>query len=44
MRICDLAYNQLVLRYRLKNVLRTIGPVHRIETQDSHIEILKGKL
>jgi hypothetical protein len=44
MRICDLAYNQLVLRYRLKNVLRTIGPVHRIETRDSHIEILKGKL
>ena len=26
MRICDLAYNQLVLRYRIKNVLRTIGP------------------
>jgi len=44
MRVCDLAYNQLVLRYRLKNVLLTIGPVLRIEARDSHIEILKGKL
>jgi len=44
MRICDLAYNQLVLRYRVKNVVRAIGPVHRIETRDAHIEILKGEL
>lgn len=44
MRICDLAYNQLVLRYRIKNVLRTIGPLDRIETRDYHINLLKGRL
>jgi len=44
MRICDLAYNQLVLRYRIKNVLRTIGPGDRIENRDYHINNLKGKL
>jgi hypothetical protein len=44
MRICDLAYNQLVLRYRIKNVLRTIGPIDRIETRDLHITNLKWKL
>jgi len=44
MRICDLAYNQLVLRYRIRNVLRTIGPIDRIENRDYHINILKGRL
>jgi len=44
LRICDLAYNQLVLRHRIKNVLRTISPGHRVEVRDGHIEILKGKL
>jgi hypothetical protein len=44
LRICDLAYNQLVLRYRIKNVLRTIGHVYRIEVRDYHINILKDKL
>jgi hypothetical protein len=44
LRICDEAYNQLVLRYRVKNVLRTIGPGHRIEVRDYHIGILKAKL
>lgn len=44
MRICDLAYNQLVLRFQVKNVLRTIGPVHRTEIRDHHISILKGRL
>lgn len=44
LRICDLAYNQLVLRYRIKKVLRTIGNVHRIEIRDYHINILKGIL
>ena len=44
MRICDLAYNQLVLRYRIRNVLRTIGPGDRIENRDYHINNLKGRL
>ena len=43
MRVCDLAYNQLVLRYRIKNVLRTIGPIDRIENRDYHINNLKGR-
>ena len=44
MRVCDLAYNQLVLRYRIRNVLRTIGPIDRIENRDYHINNLKGRL
>jgi hypothetical protein len=44
LRICDLAYNQLVLRYGIKNVLRTIGTVHRIEVRDYHIDRLKDLL
>lgn len=44
LRICDEAYNQLVLRYSITNVLRTIGNVHRIEIRDYHIDELKGRL
>jgi len=44
MRICDVAYNQLVVRFQVKDVLRTIGPVHRIENRDYHIDVLKGRL
>jgi hypothetical protein len=44
LRICDIAYNQLILRYKIKNVLRTIGTVHAIEIRDYHIEVLKYKL
>jgi hypothetical protein len=44
LRVCDVAYNQLVLRYRVKDVLRTIGPVHSVEMRDYHIGILKKKL
>ncbi len=44
MRVCDLAYNQLVLRNEITGVLRTLGPIHRIEVRDYHIEILKSKL
>jgi len=44
LRICDAAYNQLVLRYKIKNVLRTIGTVYTIENRDYHIEILKSQL
>jgi hypothetical protein len=44
LRVCDVAYNQLVLRYGVNEVLRTIGPVHRLEIRDYHIGILKTKL
>jgi hypothetical protein len=44
MRVCDLAYNQIVLRYKIRNVVRTISPAHRPEVRDSHIDILKGLL
>ncbi|MBE0426201.1 MAG: hypothetical protein IBX72_06105 [Nitrospirae bacterium] len=44
LRICDVAYNQLVLRYKIKDVLRTIGNEYKIETRDYHINILKSKL
>lgn len=44
MRICDMAYNQLVLRYNIRNVLRTISPSHALQTRDYHIGILKGLL
>jgi len=44
LRICDVAYNQLVLRYKIKNALRTIGTGHSIETRDGHIQLLKSRL
>lgn len=44
MRICDYAYNQLVYRYRIKKVLRSIGNFHSIETREYHIERLKNHL
>ena len=44
LRICDIAYNQLVLRYKIKHVLRAIGHAYRIEVRDYHINILKDKL
>ncbi len=44
MRICDYAYNQLVYRYRIKKVLRSIGNFHSIETREYHIEKLKNHL
>lgn len=44
LRVCDAAYNQLVLRYRIKDVLRTISTIHRIDTRDYHISILKERL
>lgn len=42
LRICDLAYNQLVLRYHIKNVLRVIGTLHRTDARDYHITLLKN--
>jgi hypothetical protein len=44
LRVCDVAYNQLVLRYKVMNVLRTITEAHDIETRDHHIDILKSLL
>jgi hypothetical protein len=44
LRVCDVAYNQLVLRYNVKRVLRTLGPMHRIEVREYHIGVLKTKL
>jgi hypothetical protein len=44
LRVCDLAYNQVVLRFSVMNVLRTISPTHSIETRDYHIGILKSHL
>lgn len=43
-RICDMAYNQLVLHYRIKNILRTVGTGITIENRDYHINILKQNL
>ena len=43
LRICDEAYNQLVLRYRMKDVLRTIGNAHSIDVRDYHLELLKAR-
>ncbi len=44
LRICDVAYNQLVLRYSIENVLRTIGTGHSLDERDHHIQILQSKL
>lgn len=44
LRICDVAYNQLVIRYKIKNVPRVIGSIHVIDTRDHHIRILKERL
>ena len=42
LRVCDVAYNQIVLHFEIQNVLRTIGTVHRIEVRDYHIDKLKA--
>ena len=44
LRVCDIAYNQLVLRYSIRDVLRTISSAHKIETRDYHISKLKDLL
>jgi len=41
LRVCDVAYNLIVLHYQVQNVLRTIGTVHKIEVRDYHIDKLK---
>ncbi len=44
MRVCDIAYNQIVLRYNVKDVLRTTGKSYTIEERDTHIQELKEVL
>jgi hypothetical protein len=44
LRICDVSYNQLVLRYNVENVRRAIGNIDTIKVRDSHIDILKKRL
>jgi hypothetical protein len=44
LRLCDVAYNQLVLHYRVNGVLRTITPSYSLEARDYHIGVLKAKL
>lgn len=44
LRVCDMAYNQLVLRYSIRNVHRIIGPANTIEVRDQLIDMLKGIL
>jgi hypothetical protein len=44
MRICDEAYNQLVLRYHIEGVLRCIGNAHSMDVRDDNIDTLKGLL
>jgi PKD repeat protein len=44
LRVCDIAYNQLVLNLNIQGVLRTIGTGMTEETRDYHINVLKGKL
>jgi hypothetical protein len=44
LRVCDIAYNQLVLRYGITGVLRTISPAHKFEVRDYHIKKLKSLL
>lgn len=44
LRVSDVAYNQLILRYRVENVRRSIGNADTIKVRDSHIDILKKRL
>jgi hypothetical protein len=44
LRICDVAYNQLVIRYKIKKVQRVIGSIHAIDMRNQHIRILKDIL
>lgn len=41
LRVCDVAYNQLEIRYNVKGVMRCIGTIHKIEVRDYNIEKLK---
>lgn len=41
LRVCDVAYNQLVIRYKIKNVPRVLGSIHSIDMRNHYIRILK---
>ena len=42
LRVCDVAYNQIVLHFGIRDVLRTIGTAHRIEVRDYHIDKIRS--
>jgi len=44
LRVCDMAYNQLVIRYNVENVLRTIGSTHALDVRDYYIALLRRQL
>lgn len=44
LRICDLAYNQLILRQKVHGVIRIIGNIHPTETRELNIGKLKDLL
>ena len=44
MRLCDHAYNQLVICYEVPGVLHTVSPVLTIDLRQHHIAELKKKL
>lgn len=44
LRVCDTAYNQLVLRYKVKNVLRTIGTSHSIDVRDYYVALIRHQI
>jgi hypothetical protein len=44
LRVCDMAYNQLVIRYNITDILRAIGTIHSIDVRDYHIAKLKDLL
>lgn len=43
LRICDLAYNQLVFRYKISDLARVISTAYDIKDRDYHIDILKKR-
>ncbi|BBO77677.1 hypothetical protein DSCW_50940 [Desulfosarcina widdelii] len=44
MRVCDLAYNQIVLHYQVRSVPRMLGRYHRLKTRDRYIGMLKAMM
>jgi hypothetical protein len=44
LRLCDIAYNQLVLRTQVQGVVRTLSEAHSIQTRDYQINALKTLL
>ncbi len=44
LRVCDVAYNQLVVGSGVKGVLRTLSPAHSLAAREYHIGVLKTRL